>query len=338
MPAVGQTQNSVMTAIISGNRDGAHKLAEFYGVEHVFDYEQYEEALASGLFDAVYNALPNSLHCEYTIRASQQGIHALVEKPLAIDVDQCERMIEAAHQNSTKLMTAYRLHCEPATIEALQLVADGAIGRPRFFDSVFSIQMSKSNHRLKAEHWGGPLQDIGVYCLNAARHIFDSEPVAVAAMATHGGEARFSEIEETFTVMLNFPNDGLANFVVSFNTAETDMYRIVGTEGEIVVDPGFRYETPVRMSLRNSHEEMVKMFPSIDHFGAQVAYFSDCILTNQDIGPDGHEGLADVRIMRAIEAAAKSGRTQMIQMPRKRYRPTKGQVRMIQRTDRSLEL
>lgn len=331
MPAVAQTKNSVMTAIVSGNRDAANQLAKFYGIEHVFSYEQYDEALAAGIFDAVYIALPNSLHCEYTTRAFEQGIHAMVEKPLAVNVAECEAMIAAAEANSTKLMTAYRLHCEPVTVEVFDRIGEGAIGEPRFFESVFSIQMPSSNHRLKSEHWGGPLQDIGVYCLNAARHVFRSEPLEVMAMKTHGSDPRFSEVEETFAAMLKFPNGAIATFTTSFNTEEVDMYRIVGTDGEIKVNPGFRHETPLQMSLRNGDKVSAKKFFPVDHFGAQIAYFSDCILYHQEVGPDGHEGLADVRVMRALEEAAKTGLTQKIQAPTRSYCPTNVQIRMIKR-------
>lgn len=338
MPAVAQTKNSVMTAIVSGNQEAADQLAKFYGIEQVFSYQQYDAALASGIFDAVYIALPNSLHCEYTTRAFERGVHAMVEKPLAVDVAECEAMIAAAAANSTKLMTAYRLHCEPVTVEVFDRIRKGAIGKPRFFEAVFSIQMPSSNHRLKSEHWGGPLQDIGVYCLNAARHVFNSEPSEVMAMKTHGSDPRFSEVEETFVAMLKFPSDAIATFTASFNAEEVDRYRIVGTDGEIKVDPGFRYETPLQMSLRNGAKVSPKKFLPVDHFGAQIAYFSDCILHDQEVGPDGKEGLADVRVMRAIEEAAKAGQVQKIQAPARSYRPTNVQVRMIKRPVRRLVL
>ncbi len=96
MPSVAQTGNSEMTAIVSGNRANAEKLADFYGIEHIFSYDQYDEMLHSKLVDAVYIALPNSLHADYTIRAAQAGVHALVEKPLAVSVAECEAMIAAA--------------------------------------------------------------------------------------------------------------------------------------------------------------------------------------------------------------------------------------------------
>ena len=338
MPAVDQTGNSVMTAIVTGNATTAAELAAFYGIEHVYSYDEYDAALAAGVFDAVYIGLPNSLHADFAIRAAKHGVHALVEKPLAITVAECEAMIAAAEAARTLLMTAYRLHHEPSTLEALRLIRDGAIGVPRYFSSAFSFVSEPTNHRLKAEHWGGPLQDLGVYCLNAARHVFGSEPVEAVAVKVHGDDPRFREVEETMSATLRFPGDAIASFTIGFNAVGVDTYRVVGTAGEIEMAPAYRFETPTKMILRRDDEVVEKTFPDIDHFGAQTAYFSDCIRTGEPPESDGREGLADVRAMLAIEAAAKTGQSQQIDNPPRPKYAMPDQARMIPRTDRRLVL
>jgi predicted dehydrogenase len=176
LPGVDLTGNSKTTALVSGNREAADLLAKFYDIPHVYSYDQYEEMLAADVVDAVYIALPNSMHADYATRAAKAGKHVIVEKPLAISVAECEAMIEAADAAGVFLMTAYRLHNEPGTVHALDLIRSGAIGDPRLFTSLFSFQAVADNHRLKASNWGGPLQDIGIYCLNAVRHVFADEP------------------------------------------------------------------------------------------------------------------------------------------------------------------
>lgn len=338
MPAVAQTGNSAITTIVTGNDEAASKLAAFHRTEHVFGYDAYDRALASGLFDAVYIGLPNSLHADYAIRALKAGIHALVEKPLAVSVAECEAMIAAAEEGGAHLMTAYRLHCEPGTVEAIRLIREGAIGQPRYFMAAFSAQAGADNHRLKAGHWGGPLQDIGVYCLNAARHCLGAEPVEAMAMKGHGDDPRFTEVEETIAATLRFPGDAIATFTSSFNTGDIDTYRVVGTEGVLEMAPGFRFETATRMRLSRGDEVTEKSFPDTDHFGAQTAYFSDCIRAGRPPVPDGHEGLADVRALLAIEAAARTGQPQTIEGTAYRGGPSADMVRMIERTDRRLVL
>jgi predicted dehydrogenase len=339
MPSIAQTRNSEMTAIVSGNPANAKKLAAFYEIEHIYAYEQYDEMLKSGLVDAVYIALPNSLHADYAIRAARAGIHALVEKPLAVTVAECEAMIAAADKAGVQLMTAYRLHTEPGTIEAIDMIRRGEIGEPRLFSSVFSFPMAAGNHRLKAEHWGGPLQDLGVYCVNAMRHLFQSEPTEViAATAARAGDGRFSEVEEMISATLRFPGDRLAHFIASFGGDDIDQYRVVGTSGQIEVSSGYRFDRPITVRLTKGGKTVEKAFPQYDHFSGQAHYFSDCILKGVRPEPDGGDGLADVAIMRAIEESAKTGRAQKIGLPERASHPVKAMAREFPMAEKRLML
>lgn len=340
MPAVAQTGNSRITAIVSGNAEAAAKLAEFHGVEHIVDYDGYDALLAGDLIDAVYIALPNSMHADYAIRAARAGKHVLVEKPLAITVEECQAMIDAADAAGVWLMTAYRLHCEPGTIAVLDRIRAGEIGEPRYFSSTFTLQAAPGNHRLQAKHWGGPLQDIGVYCINAVRHVFQAEPQEVFAMTSRGnGDPRFAEVEEALAVTLRFPGDRLAQFYVSFGTGGLDQYRVHGTRGDLTVDPGYRFETEIAFRRRVDEDEVeTHVAEPCDHFGAQTAYFSDCILNGTRPEPDGQDGLADVAIMRAIERAAATGQVQKLDLPARPAHPSAQTLRMVPRTDRRLVL
>ena len=339
MPSIAQTGNSEMTAIVSGNPANAKKLAAFYGIEHIYAYEQYDEMLKSGLVDAVYIALPNSMHADYAIRAANAGVHALVEKPLAVTVAECEAMIAAADKAGVQLMTAYRLHTEPGTIEAIDMIRRGEIGEPRLFSSVFSFPVASGNHRLKAEHWGGPLQDIGVYCVNAMRHLFQSEPTdVIAATAARPGDARFSEVEEMVSATLRFPGDRLAHFIASFGGDDIDQYRVVGSSGQIEVSSGYRFDRPITVRLTKAGKTVEKAFPQYDHFSGQAHYFSDCVLKGIRPEPDGGDGLADVAIMRAIEESAKTGRAQKIALPERASHPVKAMAREFPMAEKRLML
>lgn len=336
MPGVELSGNSKMTAIITGNQDAARKLAAFYGIAHVYTYAQYDEALASGHFDAVYNALPNSMHADYTVRALNKGIHVLVEKPMAVTVAECDAMIAAADASRAELMIAYRLHCEPATVSAIERVAAGEIGDPRIFTSTFSLMSHEGNHRQKSEHWGGPLPDIGVYCLNAVRHIFRDEPTEVVAMAATGDDPRFSQIDENVSVTLRFPQGRLAAFTVTFNGEPSDHYRVIGTKGELEVRPAFDFKGALSHRMIKDGKIEDTQFEQIDHFGGQTAYFSDCVLNDKPPEPDGHEGRADMVIMMAIEEAIKTGRPVKIDLPQRPSHPESNMVRMIPTTTKRL--
>lgn len=339
LPGIGQSGNSRVSAIVTGDRAKSARLAEFYGVDKVVGYNDYDELLASPGIDAVYIALPNDMHADYAIRAAHAGKHIMVEKPLATSEEEALAMIAAARAANVFLMTAYRLHNEPGTVAVLEHIRANAIGRPLFFQSVFSFQTAAGNHRLKSSAWGGPLQDVGVYCVNAARHIFAEEPVEAIAMAHRpADDARFADIDASVAATLRFPSGGLAQFIASFGAAEVDNYRVVGTSGDLELDPGFRFETATTLRLRRNGENKEIKYPQIDHFGAQVAYFSDCIASGTPPEADGEEGLADMRALLAIERASLSGQPERISSaPRPRH-PTPDMVRLTAPTQRRLVL
>ena len=249
LPGAAQSGNSRVVGIVSGDRPKASQLSEFHGVETVVGYDGYDALLASPSIDAVYIALPNHMHADYSIRAARAGKHILVEKPLAANEAEALAMIAAAREANVLLMTAYRLHNEPGTVAVLDHIRAGAIGRPLVFQSLFSFQTVVGNHRLTASTWGGPLQDIGVYCVNAARHVFAEEPIETMAMAQRpGDDPRFGEVDATVAATLRFPSGGVAQFVVSFGASAVDSYRVVGTTGDLELDPGFKFETATKSS------------------------------------------------------------------------------------------
>jgi len=337
MPSVAQSGNSRMQAIVTGNPAKAQKLADFHGVPQVVSYDDYDRLLAGDTIDAVYVALPNSMHADYSIRAAKAGKHVMVEKPLAVSIEESEAMIEAARQAGVFLMTAYRLHNEPGTVALLEKIRGGAIGKPLFFQSVFSFQVAGGNHRLNAEHWGGPLQDIGVYCVNAARHVFAEEPIEAWATAHQPeGDPRFAEVEASIAATLRFPSGGIAQIIASFGAAETEGYRVTGSEAEIELDPGYRFESAMTMRLRKGGKIEETRFPQVDHFAGQLAYFSDCIMSGTPPEADGEEGLCDMRVLLAIEEAARTGTPIAISSrPRPRH-PTPDMVRKQPTTSKRL--
>jgi predicted dehydrogenase len=340
LPAVAHTGNSTITALVSGNRAGARKLAQFYGIEHVVGYEDYDQLLNDGVVDAVYIAVPNPLHASYAVRAMQAGKHVLVEKPMATTVNDAKAMIAAAKKAGVLLSTSYRLHHEAGTIAALEAIREGRIGEPRHFSGIFSFQSAAGNHRLASENWGGPLQDIGIYCVNAARHIFGDEPLEASALSTRRTtDSRFGEIDDSIAVILRFPAERVAQFYCSFGAAPVDMYRVLGSEGDLTMEPGFRFETPTRMVLNAKNSSETMQFRHCDHFGGLIQHFSDCIQKGIRPAAGVEEGMADLQVLLAIEEAARTGTTVPVASTNfSRRCLTLDDVRAVPRTERRLLL
>lgn len=305
LPAIEQTGNSELAAIVSGNLDKAKQLAAFYGIDAVHPYEQFEALARSGRIDAVYIATPNSSHVSYALQAARHGLHILVEKPLATSIAQAEAMVAAAREAGVNLSTAYRLHNDPGTSRLMALIRDGAIGDPRFFGSAFGFQIDAGNHRLRKDHWGGPLQDLGVYCVNAARHVFGSEPVEVQAVSGNdAGDARFNEIDAGLSATLRFEGGRIASFYVGFGSDAVDQFQVLGTTGSLSFEHAYRFGTARTITLRHGDEVERIEVAETDNFSGMIAYFSDCILQGTRPAVDSGEGLEDMRALLAIEEAA----------------------------------
>ena len=314
-------QNSELVALVSDDPAKHEKLRSKYKVQRTYSYDEYDQCLRSGAIDAVYIALPNNLHCDFAVRAAQAGIHVLCEKPMAVTEEECENMISAAKQARVKLMVAYRLHFEKANLEAVEIAHSGKLGEPRFFSSVFAMQVKEDNIRLKRELGGGTLYDIGVYCINAARSLFRAEPSEVHAFSVSGNDARFREVDEMTGAVLRFPDERLASFTCSFGAADVSAYELVGTEGNLRVEPAYEYIGELRHRLTIKGKTRERTFSSRDQFAPELIYFSNCIIHHLDPEPSGAEGLADVRVIRALYRSAESGRAVQLEPYIKRQRP-----------------
>jgi glucose-fructose oxidoreductase len=326
LPAFARARNSELVALVSGDPKKQSKLAKMYGVKCVYAYDQYEECLAQGV-DAVYIILPNHLHREFSVRAAEAGVHVLCEKPMAVSSEDCRDMIAAARKNKCKLMIAYRLHFEKANLEAIDLVGRGRLGDLRFFSSDFAQQVVADNVRLTepVKRGGGPIYDMGVYCINAARYLFRSEPTKVLATSASDGSARFRKAGEMTTVIMRFPQERIATFTASFGAADIGRYTLVGTKGTLTADPAYEYAEGLNLEIKVDGKSRKKQFPKRDQFAAEISYFSDCILKNKQPEPSGEEGLADVRVVEAIYESARTGKLVRLRSFAKKRRPSPAQ-------------
>jgi predicted dehydrogenase len=328
LPGVEHTGNSEVVALVTGHEEKAAKVGEKYGVEAVYTYEEYDLLLASGRIDAAYLATPNFDHVELAVKTLEAGVHLLLEKPMAVSVEECERILAASEKTGAKLMIAYRLHHEPGTLKAIERVRKGEIGDIRLFNSTFSQQVSGQNHRARNGYWAGPLPDMGPYCINAVRNLFGAEPLEVYAMGVTTDSERFN-MEDTVAVTLKFPSNRVAAFTLSYNGGDVDDYRIVGSKGSIFSDPAYQVGAAMKHELTVGKSKSTESFPKTDHFGGELKYFSDCVLQNTHPEADGEEGMLDVRVLVAIEESLRTNRAVPLAPYHRSRRPVAGQVEKL---------
>lgn len=309
-------ENSELVAIISGDTEKRQELRKKYDLEHDGDYADFEAVLAAAQVDAVYIATPNSNHWDFTERAAKAGVHVLCEKPLAVNANDVQAMADVCKNAGVKLMVAYRLHFDEATLKTYDLISNGKIGEARIFESTFTHVVRPGDIRTRAETGGGALLDLGVYCINMARHVFQAEPLQVSAMCVMRDGS-----DETTTATLRFSNDRIAHFTVSNAGSAVSTFRVVGTEGDLLCDPAYEYaEAQVHYLTRDEKTEK-ETYGKRDQFAPQLIHFSDCILNDREPKPSADEAYADLRIIDAIARSAATGEIVSLEPRRHAYHP-----------------
>lgn len=322
LPAFKHARNSELVALVSGDRRKLQQLGRRYRVKHLCGYDDADALFRDGVVDAVYIALPNDMHREWTLRAARAGLHVLCEKPMAVTSRECRQMIQATDKAGVKLMIAYRLHFERANLQAAKYARNGKLGELRFFSSDFAMQVQPDNIRVTRPAGGGPLYDIGIYCINAARYCFAADPIEVFATALRGSDRRFRHVDETVAATLRFKDDRLATFTCSFGAADRAVYTITGTRGSLTMDPAYEYAMGLAYRMKIGERTQTRKFAKSDQFAPELEYFSNCILHDRAPEPSGEEGLIDVRVIESLQRSIASGRVVSLEMTQRKRRPT----------------
>jgi predicted dehydrogenase len=306
MPACKTAQASRVVALVSGHRDKAEKTAQEYGVpsKNIYSYENYNEIADNKDIDAVYIALPNSMHAEYTIRAANAGKHVLCEKPMATSVKDSEAMIAACKAAGKKLMIAYRCQYESTNLRAIKLIRDGSLGTIQAIESANGFVERAGEWRLNRKlAGGGPLMDVGIYSLNACRYLTGEEPSHVEGLCSViDKDGRFSEVEENVGWTMRFPSGIIATCNTTYGANMSGYYRVHGSQGILHVEPAFSYQG---LHLK----AQIKGQPEIDdpnaekdpaQFVREADYFANCVFENKEPKSNGEEGLRDMKLMAEI--------------------------------------
>jgi len=311
MPAFAGCKRSEPVALVSGHRDKALKVAKAHGIaeDAIYDYESFDRIAEDKRIDIVYIVLPNSMHADFTIRALKAGKHVLCEKPMSVTLQEGVDMEQAAKEAGKKLGIAYRLHYEPMNRQVMEWCRSKRFGKIKAFTSSNCQNVEAPNIRLSGKLGGGPVGDLGVYSINAARYVLNEEPVEVTAYACKPDEdPRFREVPESVTFAMRYPSGAAASCLCSFGTAESRQYRVLCEKGFIEMDPAFSYRG---LRLRTTEKEAGKekaamkltevMIEAVNHFTKEMDGFSSAVLDDGEVITPAALGIADMRIIAAIQ-------------------------------------
>jgi predicted dehydrogenase len=302
------------TALVSGHPDKAKSLAGQYGIpeKNIYNYENFDSIKDNPDVDVVYVVLPNSMHCEYTVRAAKAGKHVMCEKPMAINAAECQQMVDACKQANRKLMIGYRLRYDPYHIKAIELTQSKKFGPARMIEAGFAFNIGPDQWRAdKQLAGGGPVMDLGVYCLNACRYLTGEEPASVSAQIVmpDKDDARFKNgCDAQMAWTMKFTSGVLAACTTSYTHAGENHYTVRAEKGQIRMDPAYSYGG-LKLVTRSGRNEENLEFPQINQFAAEMDHFARCVLDNKEPLTPGEEGLKDMKVIDALYNSAAEGKT-----------------------------
>jgi len=305
-PALQQTEHCYLAGIVTGTPSKAVTWKEKYNIpeKNIYNYENYDTIKDNPDIDIIYVVLPNSMHAEYTIRAAKAGKHVTCEKPMAITVEDCNRMIDACKQAGKMLSIGYRLHFDPYHLEMTRLGTQKVYGGIKKMTAGFGFRASKGIWRLdKKLAGGGPLMDLGIYCLQGVCYTTGMEPVAVTAQsAPISDHEKFIDIEETLTWQMEMPNGTIAECKTSY-TDGMNYLKAEAEKGAFELQPAFSYS-----GLRGKTSNGVIEYPPLSQQAKQMDDFALAIKNKRPSPVPGEMGRRDMKIITAIYEAMRTGK------------------------------
>jgi len=304
-PSLLETKRCRLAGIVTGSPEKAASWKEKYGIPdtHVYNYENFDSIKDNPDVDIVYVVLPNAMHAEYSIRAARAGKHVICEKPMAVTVEECEEMIAASREAGRLLSIGYRLHFEPHNL------AMAEFGQNRTFGEVKKI-IAKDGMDIEPNVWrlnkklagGGPLMDVGIYCVQAALYTSGELPIAITAKEGRKTDlARFKEVEQSMKWTMEFPSGLVAECETSY-AQEMNLLRAEAEEGWFQLNPAYEYSGIQGKAIDGPLE-----FPQVRQQVLQMDDFANCVMNNKKSKVPGEMGLRDVKILQAIYDAARTG-------------------------------
>ena len=290
-----------LVGVASRDELRADEYAKEWEIERA--YGSYEALLADREVEAVYISLPNTMHCEWSIKALEAGKHVLCEKPLSVDPSEVERAFDAADRAGRLLMEGFMWRHQPQAKRLAELARDGTIGDVRLVRSQFSFTLTRADDvRWQAEVGGGALLDVGCYCVSALR-LVAGEPATVFAqrvLAPGGADVRF-------TATVGFEDGALGHFDCGFDMPMRREIEVVGSEGVLFLEPAFGSDDGVLRLRRGEDLEQIDV-PETHRYQLEVENLSRATRGDEEPLLDRAESVAQARTIEALRRSSETDR------------------------------
>lgn len=302
--AIRQSKNCFIAAAVSTSRENAKEWSVKQKLENIacYSHDDFETIKNNSDVDIVYIVLPNALHAEYTIKAAKAGKHVVCEKPMATTAAECDSMIKACNQAGVKLAIGYRLHFEPHNMEIKRFADEQVFGKVK--------KVIAKNGITDAEGWeldkniagGGPLVNVGVYCIQAARYATGLEPVYITAQESKKNDPdKFKTVEEAITWQMHFDDGVVADCFATYAEFISEL-NVEAEHGWTKLQPAFGYD-----DIKGVTSSGVLDLGQVSDQTLLIDHVADCIRNDKEVIVSGEEGKKDIEIIEAIYKAARTG-------------------------------
>jgi predicted dehydrogenase len=307
-PALLKTRNCRLAGIVTGTPSKAAAWQKKYGLsaKSTYTYDNMHEMAKNKDIDIVYIVTPNALHLPHAAAAAAAGKHVFCEKPLEINTERCQQILDACNKAGVMLGVGYRLQYEPNNLECVRLAKEKVLGDVKVIDANFGFAIGDPTQwRLKRElAGGGALMDVGIYCLQTTRMLTGEDPIWISAAETKTDLVKFKEVDETISWTMKFPSGVISNSVSTYAANGLAGFRAATTRGWFSLDPAYFYGG--NRGRRSDGPEI--NIPVADQFAVELDDFADCIIQKRPTKVSGEMGLTDVKYLMAIYESIKKGR------------------------------
>jgi len=307
-PALQQTKRCRLVGIVTDTPAKAAQWKQQYNIpdRNIYDYKTFDQLIDNPAIDIVYVVLPNALHAEYVVRAAQAGKHVICEKPLATSVADARRMVAACQKAGKQFSVGYRLHFEPHNQEMMRLGQREAFGPVQHLSANNGFRLSTPSWRVdRALSGGGPLMDMGIYCVQGCLYTKGQVPVSVTAKFIPNPDPKlFKDVEAGIDWQFQFADGATADCRTRYTENMEGRLRAEGPKGWAELMPAFGYGG---LAGKTSQNDDRLNLPNINQQAAQMDDFAACILHNRPTRVPGEMGLRDMQLLEAIYRAAETG-------------------------------
>jgi len=300
IPGAHASDKVELVAVASREQTRAEEYARTWEIE--LAYGSYDALLEDPDVEAVYISLPNTMHCDWSIKAVEAGKHVLCEKPMSRHPAEVEGAFDAAERAGRLLSEAFMYRHNPQTKRLAELVSEGAIGELRLVRSAFSYSLyDAENIRLRTDVEGGSLMDVGCYCVSGSR-LLGGEPESVFGQAYVGA----SGTDWVFAGAMRFPGDVFAQFDCGTCLPERDELEVVGTEGSLFLDDPWHCKEPMIELRRDSKVELIELDP-VDSYRLELENLCDAIRGEAPLLLGREDAVGQARTIEGLHRSAETG-------------------------------